>query len=454
MSNTGCSLETVRVPLSGRPLLVLVALVERLGEVVSNRELESLLWPNSYMSDWTLRVHISRLQKALGPTENGSRFIENHCRSGYRMGVPVRLCCPQMPAKSAAEPVEPPASRASQAHLIGWAECVTRIMGILREWPLVTLTGPGGIGKTAVAMAVSRELVAEQPAGVWVVDLSIVDACEKVAHAVATTLGLNPPLQDPLADVLDFLRLRSGLLVLDNCEHVLDAAAQLAQAVTRAAARVRVLATSREQLYAEGERVYRLEPLEVPVLPGPWTREELLEASAVLLFTVRAAVATGVCFSDEQLGLVAQLCTRLSGNPLAIEIAAARLDLLGLAGLIAALDSGHALSIVGHRTRAARHWTLRATLDWSYGLLSPLEQTLFRRLGMVCGSFDLAAAADRLSEHEGPVETGVVFEALLSLTCKSMLAREQVGDVIRYRLHETSQAYALHKLRECGELSG
>jgi len=118
------------------------------------------------------------------------------------------------------------------------------------------------------------------------------------------------------------------------------------------------------------------------------------------------------------------------------------------------LDSGHALSIVGHRTRAARHWSLRATLDWSYGLLSPLEQTLFRRLGMFRGSFDLASAAGLLAQHEVPVETGVVFAGLLGLTSKSMLAQEQVGDMIRYRLHETFQAYALHKLRECGELSG
>jgi len=441
-----------RVPLSGRPLLVLTALVEGRGKIVGNRELEALLWPSSYVSDGTLRVHVCRLQKLLGPTENGLRFIENHCRRGYRMSVPVRPCGPQMPLVEGKEPVEKPESQTSQAHLIGRARCIARIVGILRVQPLVTLTGPGGIGKTAVAMAVSRELAAQHPEGLWVVDLATVDHCEKVAHAVAATLGLGPVLPDPLGGVLEFLKLRAGLLVLDNCEHVLGAAAQLAQAVARTAAQVHVLATSREQLYAEGERVYRLEPLEVPALPGPWTRERLLAASAVLLFSVRAAAATGFSFSDEQLGVVAQLCGRLGGNPLAIEIAAARLDLLGLAGLMAALDSGHSLSIVGHRTRAARHWSLRATLDWSYGLLSPLEQTLFRRLGVFCGSFDLAAATEMMAESKVPVEMGVAFEGLLGLTSKSMLAHEQVGDEIHYELHETSRAYALHKLRECGEL--
>jgi len=439
-----------RVPLSGRPLLVLTALVERLGEVVSNRELETLLWPNSYMADGTLRVHISRVQRILGPTENGLRFIENHFRRGYRMSVPVRRCCPQMPPGEVTEPMEQPESLTGQPQIIGRSKCIAHIVAILRQRPIVTLTGPGGIGKTAVAMAVSRELLAEHREGVWVVDLAAVDSCEAVANEVAATLGLGSRLPDPLAGVLEFLQTRAGLLVLDNCEHVLDAAAQLAQAVARAAARVRVLATSREQLYAEGERVYRLEPLEVP--PLPWTREKLLAATAVLLFTMRAAAATDVRFSDEQLGVVAQLCRRLSGNPLAIEIAAARLDLLGLGGLIAALDSGHALSIVGHRTRVARHWSLRATLDWSYGLLSPLEQALFRRLGMFCGSFDLAAAAELMSRSEVAVETAVVFEGLLGLTSKSMLATEQVGAEIRYKLHETTRAYALYKLRECGEL--
>jgi predicted ATPase len=147
-----------------------------------------------------------------------------------------------------------------------------------------------------------------------------------------------------------------------------------------------------------------------------------------------------------------ELCRRLAGNPLGIEIAAARVNLLGLSGLIAAMDAGHCLSLVGHRTRVARHWTLRATLDWSYSLLSPMEQSLFRRLGVFGGSFDLEAAAG-ISSDERPVETGVVFEGLLSLTSKSMLTHEQIGDRMRYRLHETSRTYALDKLRECGEVA-
>lgn len=448
-----------KVELARRPMSILIALAERLGEVISNRELEARLWPDSYMSDGTLRVHVSRLQRALGPTQNGLRFIENHSRRGYRMTVPVRCCIPEAPAIESSDLADPTVSVATrsrsrtplQSDLIGRAECVARVVEILRERPLVTLTGPGGVGKTAVALEVSREVLADYPDGIWVVDLAAVAARHEVASAVAATLGIGPLVPDPSAAVLEFLEQRTGLLVLDNCEHVLDAAARLAQAVVRTASRVSVLATSRERLHAESERIYRLEPLEVPILPGPWTRDELLSASAVALFTMRAASSTGIRFSDAQLHMVAELCRRLSGNPLAIEIAVARLDLLGLSGLIAALDSGHSLSVVGHRTRVARHWSLRATLDWSYSLLSPLEQTLFRRLGVFYGSFDLEAAVGLMAE-DGKLETAVVFEGLLSLISKSMLAHEQAGDQIRHKLHETSRTYALDKLRECGEL--
>ncbi len=449
-----------RVQVAARPMAILIALAERLGEVISNRELEALLWADSYMSDGTLRVHISRLQRALGPTQNGLRFIENHSRRGYRMTVPVRRCIIEAPAIEASLPANPTASITSgsrygtprQSQLIGRAECVARVMEILRERPLVTLTGPGGVGKTAVALEVSREMLADYPDGIWVVDLAAVATQHEVASAVAATLGIGPLVPDPLAAVLEFIEQRTSLLVLDNCEHVLDAAARLAQAVVRAPGQVSVLATSRERLHAESERIYRLEPLDVPTLSGPWTRDELLATSAVALFTTRAAGSTGTRFSDAQLHRVAELCRRLTGNPLAIEIAVTRLDQLGLSGLIAALDSGHSLSVVGHRTRVARHWSLRATLDWSYGLLSPLEQTLFRRLGVFCGSFDLEAAVGLMAEG-GKLETAAVFEGLLSLISKSMLAHEQAGDQIRYKLHETSRTYALDKLRECEELA-
>jgi predicted ATPase/DNA-binding winged helix-turn-helix (wHTH) protein len=448
-----------RVPLAGRPLSILIALVERLGEVVSNRELEARLWSNSYVSDGTLRVHITALQKILGLTENGTRFIENLARRGYRMTVPVRRCVAEIPAIETQDQVISPlpvssstTSHTLQPRLVGRAECVARIVAILREHPLITLTGPGGIGKTTVAVEVARQMLADYPDGIWVVDLAAIAAASDVVGTVAATLGIVPLQTDPLAAVLAFLKERVSLLVLDNCEHVLDEAAQLAQTVVRTALRVRVLATSREHLHAEGEWVHRLAPLEVPTQPSPWTRDQLLSASAITLFTVRAAAVADIQFSDEQLSGVAELCRRLSGNPLAIEIAAARLDLLGLPGLIAALDAGHWLSLVGHRTRVARHWTLRATLDWSYDLLTPLEQTLFRRLGVFCDSFDLAAAAAIMSEDGSP-KTDVVFQVLLSLTSKSMLAHEHTGNQIRYRLHETSRIYAFGRLRDRGELA-
>ena len=180
-----------RVPLAGRPLAILIALAERLGEVVSNREFESLLWPNTYVSDATLRVHINALQKALGLTENGLRFIENLSRRGYRMTVPVRRRVAEMPAFETSDHSKPPVpvssgstSRTRQSHLIGRAECIARVVAILRERRLTAPTGPGGIGKTAVAC---RELWADYPDGVWAVDLATVAATPEVAGPVAAT---------------------------------------------------------------------------------------------------------------------------------------------------------------------------------------------------------------------------------------------------------------------------
>ena len=439
------------VPLTGRTMSILIVLAERMGGLVGRRELDALLWPNAYVSEGTLRVHINALQKALGQTQEGGRFIGNIHRQGYRLAVPVRRCTGEFPVVEVARLSGTLMSlprRLPEQRLVGRRQCVERIVAGLHERRLMMLTGPGGIGKTAVAREVALQMSEAFPDGVWTVDLTQVESNTLVVGAVAAALGVAPLSPDPLASVLEFLTDRISLLVLDNCEHVLDGAVQLVQVVLRLA-QVRVLATGREHLHAEGEGVYRLEPLAVPAAPGPWTREELLSSSAVSLFVARARAVSPVQFSDEQLCVVADLCRRLGGNPLAIEIAAARLDLLGLSGLIAAVEGGYHLTIVGHRTRPARHWTLRATLDWGYRLLSPFEQTLFRRMGVFCGSFDLRAAAEIMAENG--VDTGAVFAGLVGLASKSVLAHEQLGGTVRYRLHETCRVYALDKLRECQE---
>jgi len=272
-----------------------------------------------------------------------------------------------------------------------------------------------------------------------------VQASHEVTAAVAERLGAAAA---DVPAILVFLQEAPAVLVLDNCEQVLDGAAALVQAVLNAAPATRVLTTSREQLHVQGERVYRLGPLQVAP-EGVHTREALLGCAAIALFLRRAAIATDIELGDEDLQRVAQLCRRLEGNPLAIEIAAARLDLLGLQGLMASLDQGHHLSIVGQRGQTSRYRTLRGLLDSSYDPLSALERTIFRRLGVFRAHFDLGAAVAVVSA--GELGADAVFEALLSLTCKSLLGCESRDGRILFWLPETSRLYALGKLRECDE---
>jgi predicted ATPase/DNA-binding winged helix-turn-helix (wHTH) protein len=442
-------------PIGGRQLSILIVLAQRLGKIVSKRELHTQIWPSSIVEDGTLRVHMAALQKTLGKTQEGQPFIENIPSHGYRLAIPVTPHARalstggsgrELVSVSAGTPARP-----RERGLIGRQECIAHLVSSLGERRLVTVTGPGGLGKTAVALEVAEELAPDYPDRVWTVDLTAAPVPDAVLGVVAASLGVTLQASDGLNAVLDFLKLRSGLLVLDNCEHVLQAAAVLAQAILQSAGRVRVLVTSREQLYVQGEWVYRLKPLEVPQGSGPWTRAQLSGASAVELFLRRAGGCADMELSEQDLGAVVEICRRLEGNALAIEIMAARLDLLGLPGLLAALDRRHHLSIVGHRSRVARHWTLGRSLDWSYGLLSQVEQRVFRHLGLCHGSFTLEAAA--AAWCTGSFGAEGLFEVILSLAGKSLLSCETVGEELRYRLHDVSRCYAQEKLRECGELT-
>jgi predicted ATPase/DNA-binding winged helix-turn-helix (wHTH) protein len=445
----------VRVP--SRALSILVVLAERAGRVVGKRELQALVWPNATVEEGTLRVHVTALRKILGETPEGLRFIQNVPGQGYCLAVPVRDVSAAATQGAGSVGSTTPArfvlrsmDLRAERELIGRDSCVKHIVTTLYERRLVTVTGPGGIGKTAVMNGVVEALAPDYCAGMWVVDLASVEASHHVAAAVALTLGVASPEADPLPAILAVLQERSSVLVLDNCERVLDGAALLVQAVLNAAPQTRILTTSREQLHVHCERVYRLPPLEVPSADGLPTRHSLLESSAVTLFLKRAAMVTDMELCDEDLLLVAQLCGRLEGNPLAIEIAAARLDVLGLRGLVASFDQGHHLSMVGPRAQRARHRTLRESLEFSYGLLSDSEQRIFRRLGVFRGYFDLAAATTVVSE--GTADAGDVFEVLLNLISKSLLVCESDAGSIRYRLQEMSRVYALAKLQECEEL--
>jgi predicted ATPase len=285
---------------------------------------------------------------------------------------------------------------------------------------------------------------------VCLVDLALLRQPRGVPGALAAALGLAGAAADPVSEISSFLRDKSMLVVLDNCEHVIEVAATVVETILQNAPGVHFLATSREPLGAESESVHRLEPLAVPPEPRV-TRADVLAFAAVQLFIERAELSCdSFKLEDAEVPLVATICRRLDGNPLAIKLAAERAELLGVKGLAAGLDQGLHLVIEGRRTAVPRHQTLGAMLDWSYELLAPSEQAILRRLAVFAGSFDqLCATAVVTDEAVTPAE---VFKCLASLAAKSLLVVDVTAGKILYRLPNMPRAYALEKLRDSGEL--
>jgi predicted ATPase/DNA-binding winged helix-turn-helix (wHTH) protein len=450
--------------LGSRALEILLALVERAGETVGTSELLARVWPNSVVEGGTLRVHIAALRKILGDGESGVRYVENVSGQGYRFAAPVtRLREIQTTTATRASTVPVAGESGSTAYCADNLPApLTRMLGRVRELSslaarvqqrrFVTLAGPGGIGKTTLALSVAERLAPAYPQGACFVDLALIAEIRLVPGAVASALGLVALAMDPLAQILTFLRDKSMLVVLDNCEHVIEVAASLVEKVLQGAPGVHVLATSREPLRAEGESVHRLGPLAMPEGEGAMTRAEALAFPAIQLFVERAEASLDTFeLHDAEVPVIVEICRRLDGNPLAIELAAAHVDLLGVTGMAASLDQGLHLMIKGHRTASPRQQTLRATLDWSYELLSASEQAVLRRLAVFVGSFDLPSA--RAVAADQKLDAAEVFEGLTSLAAKSLFVTDVTGKKVLYRMLETPRAYALEKLRDSGELS-
>ena len=339
---------------------------------------------------------------------------------------------------------------APTSELIGRADALAEVTELLGVHRLVTLIGAGGIGKTRLGLEVARQVLPGFADGVWVAELAPLSDPGLVPATVAVALGLTllAGAESP-ERVAAALGAKRVLLMLDNCEHVIEAAARMAEALLRANPHVRVMATSREPLRAPGEYVYRVLPLEVPA-EGAEGREDLLKAAAVKLFVARAQAVEHFSLDVRTAAITGAVCRRLDGIPLAIELAAARTATLGLEELAAHLDDRFRLLTGGHRTALPRHQTLRATLDWSYELLSAIERTALRRLAIFVGGFTLeAASAVATASDLGAPE---VVDNVTNLAAKSLVVVEVAGAVTRYRLLETTRAYALEKLTESGEL--
>ena len=436
------------VRLGSRALEILIALLERSGELVSKDELMARVWPSTFVEEGNLKVQVAGLRRALGDRRGSNRFLATVPGRGYRFVAPVVL--------SEVLPLEPGAERALSlpapgARMIGRADTVREFAAQLPHQRFMTIVGPGGIGKTTVALAVARELIKSSQLTVKFVDLAPLVEPHLVPDALAAALGLEIPSGDQIDDVIAGLRGKQMLLVLDNCEHVIEAAAALAVEVRSRAPDVQILATSREPLRAAGEHVYRPPALKCPPTSTPLTAVEALRFSAVELFVQRTAAMLGRFeLGDQDAPIVADICRKLDGLPMAIEFAAARVDAFGLRALAAHLPDRLQLLTRGRRPTLPRHHSLRAALDWSHELLPQAERVVLRRLAVFAGGFPLEAASVVAASAEitGPE----VVDCVANLVANSLIAADVAGEAPCYRLLGTTRAYAFEKLTDSGEL--
>jgi predicted ATPase/DNA-binding winged helix-turn-helix (wHTH) protein len=439
------------VRLGDRALDILIALTERPGELVGKAELLARVWPGRFVEEGNLKFQIAALRRTLGDGRRGRRYIATSVGQGYRFVAPVLVAQDSSPAA----PFATPTTRAHNlpgllVRLIGRAGTVARIAARLPRQRFVTIVGPGGIGKTSVAVAVAQSLLGAYEDGVWLIDLAPVGEAGLVATALAAAIGCETRAEDPLTGLIAVLKRKRMLLVLDNCEHVAEAAANLAVTILESAAGVNVLATSREPLRAQGEYLHRLTALDTPPLSTRLDATEALAFPAVELFVERAAAGLGdYQLDDADAPIVAEICRRLDGIPLAIEFAAARLGAFGIRGLSARLHDRLRLLTRGARSAPARHSTLRAVLDWSYGLLTEAEQKALRRLAIFAGTFPFEGAAVVAEDATEPGRDTI--DDIAELISKSLVLAESGDAELHLRLPETMRAYALAKLRESGE---
>jgi predicted ATPase/class 3 adenylate cyclase len=332
---------------------------------------------------------------------------------------------------------------------IGRDRELSEVRALLESSRMVTLTGAGGCGKTRLSLQLAAEMLDAAADGVWLVELAAVVDPDAVPSAISAALGIAPqPGRAALEALLEALSPQDILIVLDNCEHLIDSCAKTADALLRRCPRVRLIATSREPLGISGETIYRVPSLSLPASgPGSAAPES---SDAVALFVDRArAQGAGLTVNEETFPVIVSVCQRLDGLPLAIELAAARLRSLSLNGLHDRLDQRFRLLTGGSRTALARQQTLRAAVDWSYSLLNGAEQSLLQRLSVFAETFDLDAAEAVCGF--GDIEVFDVAELLGALVDKSLVVAEPAGGALRYRMLETIRQFAAERLAEAGE---
>ncbi|MCW6531982.1 winged helix-turn-helix domain-containing protein [Sphingomonas sp. MMSM20] len=447
------------VLIGGRSFDLLVALTEQPGQVLSKRELLKRVWSDVVVEDGSLRFHMAGLRKLLGDGEEGARYIATQVGVGYAFVAPIKWL--DMAGEALASPasitdaieIRVVASATNLPprlpHLVGREHDVELLSERIAGTRLFTIVGPAGVGKTALAVELGHRLAADFDNRIAFVDFSMLENPAVVPSMIAGAMGIAVQGEDPLAVILGHIRDRPFLLVLDNCEHVIEPTATVIEHIIDAAPDARVLATSREPLRARGEHVHLLGALGYPEDPDALTVAQILAYPAVALFCERAAAAdSALVLNEDSVRLIAGICQRLDGMALPIELVAVRAATHGIAATARQLGERFSLGWSGRRTARPRQQTLRATLDWSYDLLSDVERVVFERLAIFVGPFSIDAALDVASDEA--IGLDEVAVALDELTAKSLVTAHRASGAGMYRLLEMTRAYAREKLRARG----
>lgn len=436
-----------RVQLGARAFELLNLMVQRSGEVVGRDELVSAAWPNVFVHDSNLKVNMWSLRRSLGDTQKQPTYIATVAGRGYRFVSAVQTGTAKVIDESA--PVEAARMRGlpPQPHIVGRESDIADILSSLRGRRHVTVVGTGGVGKTTAAVAAAQAFAEECPDGVCFVDFSTSEDPALVPAALAAALGLRGDPADALTAVIGFLDQRQVLVLLDNCEHVLQGVAAFTRAFMARGGRSTLLATSREALDTPGEHVVWLGPLACPESDEGLGMGEIMQFPAVDLFARRASEWAGYELVDADCTAVVQICRALDGLPLAIELAASKAERHAMQDLLAMLDR-HLSVPIAHSPRAPRQETLLATIDWSYRLLSPNEATIFGLVSVFADAFeleDIVAVAATANLRPAHVTTGVG-----GLVAKSLLTAQASGAGLRYQLLDSTRRYATTRRLESG----
>src|ERR1700704_3784322 len=436
------------VPLGARAMDLLIVLVEQANKVVGRRTLIERVWPVRGAEQVSLRVHISALRKALDQNDPGRRYIANVPGRGYSFVVPVTSL--SAPASEDLKPSSRSRLPARLMRMLGRRDALAAIRMKLTEQRFVTIVGPGGIGKTTVAVAVAHEMSATFNSQIHFVDLSALGGASLVAPAVAAALGVSVQTNNVVPALIDRLQERPTLIILDCCEHLIDGVSAVAEELIRRVPTLHLLATSREAMRVEGEHVYELCALACPPEDSSLSAYDALQYSAVQLLVDRMRAVRGDFeLVDADALIAAGICRRLDGIPLAIELAAGRVNIFGLSKTASLLGDRLNLSWVGRRTAPPKHQTLNAALEWSYDLLGEAEKRVLSRLSVFAGGFSFEAAVAVVADEM--INEANVSDCIWELRSKSMIsARGQEG---RLRLLDTTLAFASRRLAESDEES-